>query len=144
MWRNGNGGMTTKCASAKRSKKIPPRELHGAGFFVVQLLSDDVDGAELAGILGIGLGVIGHLLALGQGTEALGLDGGEVDEHVAAAVIVGDEAEALFVVEPFDSAVIHSGSTSQKMLSPCKNKSHQSRMSKWKLTWHRRQSIFTF
>ena len=72
-----------------------------------QLFGHNVDSAELAGILGIGLGVVGHLLALSQGAEAVGLDGGEVDEHVAAAVIVGDEAEALFVVEPFDSAVIH-------------------------------------
>ena len=83
----------------------------------IELLADYVDSAEFAGILGIGLGVIGDLLALGQSTEALGLDGGEVDEHVAAAVIVGDEAEALFVVEPFDSAVIHVGVPPKKVLS---------------------------
>ena len=88
----------------------------------MKLLADHVDSAELAGILGIGLGVVGDLLALSQGTEALGLDGGEVDEHVAAAVVVGDEAEALFVVEPFDSAVIHCGVPPKKLLSRRKNR----------------------
>ena len=84
-----------------------PRSLGSGALAQVQLLGHHVDSAELAGILGIGLGVISDLLALSQSTEALGLDSGEVDEHVAAAVIVGDEAKALFVVEPFDSAVIH-------------------------------------
>ena len=84
---------------------------------MVCLLSHHVDSAQLAGILGIGLGVVGDLLALSQGAEALGLDGGEVDEHVAAAVIVGDEAEALFVVKPFDSTVIHVNEPPKKMLS---------------------------
>ena len=96
----------------------------GSFWLSMKLLADHVDSAELAGILGIGLGVVGDLLALGQGTEALGLDGGEVDEHVAAAVIVGDEAEALFVVEPFDSTVIHVWNLLKKLLSRRKKRSH--------------------
>ena len=72
----------------------------------------DVDGAHFAAVLRVGLDVEGDLLALLQRLEAVALDGGEVDENVVAAVIVGDEAEALGFVEPFDSTVIHKTSTS--------------------------------
>ena len=67
----------------------------------------DVGGPQFAGVLGIGLSAEGDLLALSQGAEAGTLDGGEVDEHVAAAVVVVDEAEALGLIEPFHSAGIH-------------------------------------
>ena len=93
------------------AKKIPRSQGSGA-LAQVKLLSHHIDGAKLARILGIGLGVVSDLLTLGQSAETLGLDSGEVDEHVAAAIIVGDEAEALFVVKPFDCAVIHNCCTS--------------------------------
>ena len=69
---------------------------------------------QLVGILGIGLNLIGNLLALLEGLEAVAHDGGEVDEHVVAALVVGDEAEALGLVEPLDSTVIHNNGTSCK------------------------------
>src|SRR5690606_17660945 len=42
-----------------------------------------------------------HLLALFKGAVAVGLDGGEVDEHVLPAFL-RQEAVALAVVEPLD------------------------------------------
>src|SRR3990172_5224994 len=48
-----------------------------------------------------------HLLALRQRTEAFGLDGGVVAEDVLAAVVLGDETEALRVVEPLHGAGSH-------------------------------------
>ena len=68
----------------------------------------DIDSAELAIVLGIRLCFEGDLLAFLQFLEAITQDRGEVDEDIAAAVIVGDEAVALFRVEPFDSTVQHS------------------------------------
>ena len=67
----------------------------------------DVDSAQLAVVLGIGFDLVRDLLTLFQLLKALTLDGGEMDEHVAAAVIVGDEAITLFSVEPFNSSVQH-------------------------------------
>ena len=72
---------------------------------------DHVDRTQLVGILGIGLHIIGDLLALLKGLEAVAHDGGEVHEHVVAALVVGDEAEALGLVEPLDSTVIHNGTS---------------------------------
>jgi len=46
------------------------------------------------------------LLALGEGAEALRLDGRLVDEEVLAAVLGGDEAEALGVIEPLHGAAL--------------------------------------
>lgn len=66
-----------------------------------------VDSAQLGGILGVGLGVKNHLLAFQQGLEAVGDNGGKVYEHVAAAVVVGNKAEALALVKPFYCTVIH-------------------------------------
>lgn len=43
-------------------------------------------------------------LADAEGAEAVGLDGGVVDEEVLAAVVWGDEAVALVVVEPLHGA----------------------------------------
>ena len=58
----------------------------------------DVDGLGAA-VLALGDGEL-DLLALGEGAEAVGLDGGLVDEEILAAVVGGDEAEPLGVVEP--------------------------------------------
>src|SRR5918992_2351227 len=45
--------------------------------------------------------------ALRERTEAVALDGGEVDERVLAAFIGRDEAEALLVVEPLHDTGCH-------------------------------------
>jgi hypothetical protein len=62
----------------------------------------------------LGLGTLGalrevelDLLVLVERLVAAGLDGGVVDEHVLAAVILSDEAETLFGVEPLDGSLSH-------------------------------------
>src|SRR3954470_10153114 len=47
------------------------------------------------------------LLVLLERLVAAGLDGREVNEHVLAAAILSDEAEALVSVEPLDGALSH-------------------------------------
>src|SRR6478735_5265030 len=47
------------------------------------------------------------LLVLVQRLVAVGLDGRVVHEDVVAAVLLGDEAEALLSVEPLDGALSH-------------------------------------
>src|SRR3954468_19287064 len=70
--------------------------------FVLERL--DVDGL---GALVPGLGVVGHLGALGERTEALALDGLVMDEEVRTGLIGGDEAEALLVAEPLHGSCCH-------------------------------------
>jgi hypothetical protein len=60
------------------------------------------------------LGALGALtdfelntLVLVQGLEATGLDLRVVNEDIAIGVIRGDEAEALFSVEPLDGSLCH-------------------------------------
>ena len=65
----------------------------------------NIDSPQLFAVLGIGLGLEGHLLALFQSLEAVALDRGEVHKNVLAAHIVRDEAITLFCVEPFDCTV---------------------------------------
>ena len=76
-----------------------------------QLSCADVDGAQLAAVLGVGLGVIGYLLALSQGFKAIAQDSRKVNKHIAAPIVVGNEAESLALVKPFDSTVIHVGTS---------------------------------
>src|SRR3954449_2179096 len=64
----------------------------------------DVDGL---GALVADLGVVGHLRALSQRLEAVGVDAGVVDEEVLAALVRGHEAEALVVVEPLHGSGSH-------------------------------------
>src|SRR3954453_18224266 len=64
----------------------------------------DVDGL---GTLVPGLSVVRHLGALGQRLEAAAVDAGVVDEEVLAALVRGDEAEALVAVEQFDGSGGH-------------------------------------
>ena len=67
----------------------------------------DVHCPKLAAVFGVGLRVVCNLLAFLQGFEPIGLDGGKVHKHIVAAVVVGDKAEALRLIEPFYSTVIH-------------------------------------
>src|SRR5689334_23047795 len=53
------------------------------------------------------------LLVLVEGLVALRLDRGVVNEDVVAAVLLGDEAEALLGVEPLNGALSHA------RISPC-------------------------
>jgi hypothetical protein len=60
------------------------------------------------------LGALGTLtdfelnaLVLVEGLEATGLDFRVVNEDIAIGVIRGDEAEALFSVEPLDGSLCH-------------------------------------
>src|SRR4051812_9472434 len=57
------------------------------------------------------LGTLGDLeldlLVLVQGLVALGLNRRVVNEDVVAAAVLSDEAEALFCVEPLNSALSH-------------------------------------
>jgi hypothetical protein len=55
------------------------------------------------------LGDEGDSLTLLEGLEAVLLNGAEVDEEVSGAVLGGDEAVALLVVEPLDGAVLAFG-----------------------------------
>src|SRR5215217_513313 len=48
-----------------------------------------------------------HLLAFGQGAEAVRLDGRVVAEQVLAPAVLGDEAEALRIVEPLHGTGCH-------------------------------------
>src|SRR5688572_30208988 len=64
----------------------------------------DVDGLRP---LVAGLGVERDARALSQRLEAAGVDAGVVDEEVLAALVRGDEAEALVVAEPLDGSGSH-------------------------------------
>src|SRR3954453_18648491 len=64
----------------------------------------DVDGL---GALVPGLGVEGDLRSLGQRLEAAAVDPRVMDEEVLAALVGGDEAEALVVVEPLHGSGRH-------------------------------------
>src|SRR5919202_2533182 len=70
----------------------------------LRLERGDVDGLRA---LFTGLGIEGHLRALGQRLEAVGVDAGVVDEEVLTALVRGDEAEALVVVEPLHGSGCH-------------------------------------
>src|SRR5713226_5955876 len=69
----------------------------------------DVDGL---GPLVAGLGIKGDLGALSQRLETFSADAAVVDEEVFSAVVRGDKAEALVVVEPLHGSGWH-GFTSE-------------------------------
>jgi hypothetical protein len=93
----------------------------------------DVDGAELAGILGIGFSVVRHFLALEKCFMTGTLDSGKMDENVLRSVVVGYESKTFSFVEPFDSTVLHNIPPDYR-LSRCKKNSHRNVSQKWKLT----------
>src|SRR6478735_68928 len=67
------------------------------------------DGADLLGLRALGtLGDVElHALGLLERAVAAALDGAVVHEDVRAATVLGDEAEALFSVEPLDCSLCH-------------------------------------
>jgi hypothetical protein len=42
-----------------------------------------------------------------EGLEALAADHGEVNEDILSSLILGDETETFFVIEPFDDTISH-------------------------------------
>src|SRR3954470_13136567 len=56
-----------------------------------------------------------HLITLGEAAEALGLDGGVVNEHIRS-VLARDETEALSVIEPLHSSLFHYAPSSRNDL----------------------------
>ncbi len=75
---------------------------------------DYIDRAEFCTVFGIGFGVKRDLLTFGKGLEAVNLNCREMDKHIIAAVIVGNEAVALFSIEPLHCSGVHSGYLLQK------------------------------
>src|SRR5207248_9476915 len=73
---------------------------------VTNPLSDGYDVPSLGALLALGRLEL-DARALGERLEALGLDRAEVDEHVLAALVRGDEAIPLRVVEPFHGSCCH-------------------------------------
>src|SRR4051794_2366936 len=96
---------TMRTAGAKRScsegdRSLPDRGPPSAGrATAVGLDRRYVDGLRA---LVAGFGVVLDLGALGERAEAARVDPRVVDEEVLAALVRGDEAEALVVVEPLD------------------------------------------
>src|SRR3954452_24920606 len=93
-----------------------PRPQRRSGLFMMR--SGDANVLRLRA-----LGALGEieldLLVLVERLVATGLDGGEVDEHVLAAAVLRDEAEALLGVEPLDGALSHESVPSVRCRGPC-------------------------
>src|SRR5690349_25142628 len=85
-------------ASARGSAASPP--------ISVRDLRDDADVLGLQA-LGAASGVELDLLVLVERAESARREGAEVREDVGAAVVGGDEAEALVGVEPLDGSGCH-------------------------------------
>src|SRR2546422_3311630 len=63
--------------------------------------------------------LVGHLLPLVEVPETLTRDRAEVHEHICAAVVGRDEAEALLGAEPLDGACCHVRSLLPSPSGPC-------------------------
>jgi len=78
----------------KKGKKI--KELSSDGSFYLLFNYFYVDGSQFTAILRILFGVKCNFLTFLQGFKAVGDDSGEVNEHVAFAIIVGNESITFF------------------------------------------------
>ena len=87
----------------------------------------DVNRAQLARVFGVLLGAVGNVLTLCEALEAFRNDRGEMHEHVVAALVVRDEAETLIVVEPFNSTLIHIGTSHKNVIRNHKIKKPQAK-----------------
>ena len=77
-----------------------------------RLFFETIGGLELLDVRSLGAFLTlrdfeADALILVQRAEAAALDGGVVDEEVSAALVGGDETEALLSVEPLDGALSH-------------------------------------
>lgn len=80
----------------------------GTAFLQSRLLSRlYVDSASSARVLRISFDIESNSLTLVQSLEAVGYDSGEMYEYVLAALVVGNEAEALICVKPFYCTFAH-------------------------------------
>src|SRR5690606_16844014 len=84
---------------------MTPRPVTRPGVTSVALFRADVGGLVALGASGL---VVRDLLVVRQGFEAAALYGREMGEKILAAVIRGDESEALGVVEPLYGTCCHS------------------------------------
>jgi len=67
--------------------------------------------SALGAVFGIWLYFVTDFLTLFQSLEAVCLDGGEVYEHVFAALVVRDESISFVCVEPFYCTLLHGGAS---------------------------------
>src|SRR5207237_4137399 len=117
IWRNP-GATSSRCLEAGDFRDSLPSRPDGPGVGaahsscpppgILELGLANVRGLET---LGAACHLELHLVAFRQTLEALRGDGAEVDEDVLAALL-GDEAEALRIVEPLDSTVCHDSNLS--------------------------------
>ena len=113
LWNDGEVGSGRGLREAKgREVKSRQQKTRLGGFF--QFLQKDFPVDEKASWLELQTNYVGssraflalldgelNALTFFQGFETVGLDGGEVNEHVFAAVSRGDETEAFLGVEEF-------------------------------------------
>ena len=80
-----------------------------AAFAVRLFLRGLLGEGDVGGLHALGAtdGVELDALAFLKGAEAIGLDGGVMDEQIGAVVVRGDEAEAFSVVEPLNGTGSH-------------------------------------
>src|SRR5947209_16082309 len=79
--------------------------------FVPRGLADGDNVASLGALLALGRLEL-DARTLGEGLEALGVDRAEMDENILAALVRGDEAVPLRVVEPLHGSCCHMENTS--------------------------------
>src|SRR5688500_20292727 len=92
-----DGALRNRSAPSGRAVERPPRARAGVGSHRAR---DVLGGRPLLALHDVEL----HRVTLGQRLEAAALDGAVVDEAVLRAVVGGDEAEPLRVVEPLHLA----------------------------------------
>ena len=107
-WSAGAGEATDEGGTARAvpPPTLPKPAIPGGSAGRSELDGLKLTGGHLAAAL-IALEFEGDLLAFIQRTEVRPFNGGDVDEHVRAAVVRLDEAEALGGVEPLHSTSRH-------------------------------------
>src|SRR3954449_1301031 len=100
---------TTQAPTAHDSDHAVLLHQHRGDLLAAAVRPSALQGGDVDGLrpLVTGLGVVGDLRALGERLEAVRVDPRVVDEEVLAALVRGDEAEALVVVEPLDGSGCH-------------------------------------
>ena len=106
-------GVMRGSGCARRSGVAPPARRSDAAVSRDQPVIDEVDGLRTLALL-VGLDVEGDALSFGQRLQPGPLDGGDVHEHVASAVVRLDEAVAALAIEELDRTAMAIG----KLLSP--------------------------
>ena len=76
-----------------------------------------VSSTQFAAVFGILFRIENDLVTFIEAFIAFGNNCREMNEHIVTAVIVGNEAEALFGIEPFYCTIIHIIGTSINLLA---------------------------